>query len=153
MQSKAVIRFCQTRPVNGAFQGGKLERGETVIAGARREFKEETGIDVPAAIRERVVIQNAHYTLVRCHVQSIAEQVRLADVGVHPNSSNFAPQNAMIDDWELGELTMVKKAYLDIFLGKYQTPSQAVINALPYARPFSQSIDWYREMARYLMTH
>ena len=70
-----VVLMRRTRPAWQAGRvnalGGKLMRGETPVEGARREVREESGVDVPEW-REVLIWDDAEYEL---HVMSAASEL------------------------------------------------------------------------------
>jgi ADP-ribose pyrophosphatase YjhB (NUDIX family) len=136
-----------------AFPGGKCEcgsSGDDHSADAKREFKEETGLDFPAAAQVYVYKDGRNqFQLYVYRVKSMTEMVRAICKGATPNSAaGDRPTNLEIKDWELGEAQIVPRDKLTEYLGKRNTNiSKEAEQSIQSARKYSQSIDWYAEMA------
>ncbi|HEY4048666.1 MAG TPA: NUDIX domain-containing protein [Acidobacteriaceae bacterium] len=130
------------------FPGGAAD-GNNFIEEAKREFQEETGCVVPTCDSEEVLNPNSSYRLVHCRISgghlNILMHTANAKVGAGMNPPR--PLDG-VKDWELSEFTMCPKSRLTAFLG-VGSPVPVDISAYPRGK-YSQSIDWYGEMARYL---
>jgi 8-oxo-dGTP pyrophosphatase MutT (NUDIX family) len=139
-----------------AFPGGKAESGNWT-GDAKREFTEETGMPFPNNTPKQIYKKGHKYTLYVFEVtDDIATLANAVKAGVQANAANaWAPSNTAVEDWELGDAVLVPLSDLHLYLGAQQPVSlaaQAVIANLP-TNNYSQSIDWYGEMAAGLKTH
>jgi ADP-ribose pyrophosphatase YjhB (NUDIX family) len=136
-----------------AFPGGKCEcgsGGDDHSADAKREFKEETGLDFPPAAQVYVYKdQRNQFQLYVYRIRSMTDMVRAICSGATPNATaSDKPTNLEIKDWELGEAQIVPRDKLPEYLGKKNTNiSKDAEQSIQTARKYSQSIDWYAEMA------
>ncbi len=139
--------------------GGELAGGEKPSDGAIREFWEETGIQL-AKIRAKVIEEKKFdgYYLTVCK----ADTVQILDDLVAQIVANRQAGNKIIADDEIEQVMVVKITALPEYLGKSRTltdPEQKDVNFYvtgtgPYAgqkpKKYSQAIDWYGEIAKYM---
>ena len=140
-----------------AFPGGRCEcnSGDDHSADAKREFEEETGLDFPPARLIRIHKQQAY----QLYVYQANDVTKMAhDIRNFTAPSKVAvdrPNNPKIKDWELADAELVPQIMLHTYLGKKETNISAEakvrIDRLS-PRSYSQSIDWYAEMATALQT-
>jgi len=149
--------------LNGAgqyvFNGGKLDYGEKPEAGALREFKEETGIDletIGGKILKTEKINNAFYFTVFClSSEKLNEFAESINGNIHKGLDG-----GIIDD-ELSEVCVVKIINAGKLLGvrqKLEPKDQGNVDHYingkgPYKKSHkdSQSIDWYGVMAKFII--
>lgn len=130
------------------FPGGGANGGDYVRE-AKREFQEETGCVVPDCDSEEVLGSNPSYRLVRCRISGgkLNTLMHTADLNLRAGVSGASRPSDGVEDWELSEFTMVPKIHLAGILGVKVAVRQDTSAHPPRGR-FSQSIDWYGEMAR-----
>lgn len=131
---------------------GGAQDSDNLIDAAKREFREETGHPFPphaVSHIEQWIPQD--FAMVCFRVADALALEEAIDPGLKPNPSNqLAPVNVNIDDWELGEVSVVAKSVVHNFLGAALPVSAAAAAKRTTAKPHSQSIDWYAQMAAFL---
>ncbi|CAH2601266.1 NUDIX domain-containing protein [Rhodovastum atsumiense] len=146
--------------VNGAgqwvFPGGKVEEGYSVRENAEKEFKEETGLAFPDYEKsEEKIFANGKYTLctfkIIKNLKDIAQEI---NDNIKEVPGFRQPSSDKVSDWELALVNLVEPKDLDKFLGVNQInflreETQQYVLGLP-DNDYSQSIDWYKNMAGYL---
>lgn len=145
-----------------ALPGGSLNHGEQPVAGALREFFEETGCDLSHVMSiGAVCVETEKYRLVVVRVaelDNIVEKVKVnlretmehADVP-HPLNSLPASgrpwRNDCVVDWELQDAQVVETSQLAKYLGVPQPVHPKTTLAIERSDQETQNIDWYRDMA------
>lgn len=134
--------------------GGKQNSGETVYECAKREFLEETGVQVPMYSESWDWASPAGFTLVGFKVTALTELERRINTGLARGHGN-SPANSAVRDWELSEVSVVALSVIEDFLGKHvELPPHIqarVDQELAVRRTrYNHSIDWYGQCAREL---
>jgi len=135
-----------------ALPGGGMEGGSDVD-NARREFIEETGCAFPhyaSTLSARGT--GGTYVVVAFQIVGPAEAIVGAiNHNVRSAVSRDRPSSAAVRDWELEGAVTVRRAELSAYLGYREAVDPQTQARLPFARPYSQAIDWYAEIAGWLM--
>lgn len=146
-----------------ALPGGGRLNNERKERAARREFEEELGIWLAQGraacdLRARLFPDGGgSFSLVR--FRTTAEELLLmaqtAENNVQASAINPArPQSCLVTDWEVASVGRVAVANLRNVLGvRVEVPGTGTLEvdeALATARPGSQEIGWYREIAALL---
>lgn len=138
-----------------ALPGGRQDAGETALATARREFLEETGMDLRtvAGVTGSVAIARTHYTVVDFDL-SPAQLVNVqltTNANVQPSGADAGrPAGGHVDDWELQETRIVPAGQLRNFLGVRQPAPPGVRVVVARQPAHTQAIDWYADIATVL---
>lgn len=161
-----------------ALPGGRMSVAETAERAARREFQEETGVELDAgyAMAYHTLFQTApggaDFYLVCFDLpggQDIADLVTRINANLMAQTGWLnRPTAGSVVDWELDAVCTVAQDELSSSLGTYQPVSiPDTLRPVPVPMPAggadiaawerrqrrfaeSQSIDWYLRMARYI---
>lgn len=126
--------------------GGSLERS-TIPDGARKEFLEETGVELSEPIARLTHMQTFHDSGYTFHLamfkhRSIFTLVEAIQGNLKPSTlDNERPAGAGVVDWELQQVLAVDRMNLSHFLGN---PVE------PHKSGYRHAIDWYGRIARYI---
>ena len=146
-----------------ALPGGGRLNNERKERAARREFEEELGIwlgqgRAACDLRARLFPDGGgSFSLVRFRTtaEELLRMAQEAENNVQASASSPArPQSCLVTDWEVASIGRVPVANLRNVLGaRVEVPGEGTLEvdeALASARPGSQEIGWYREIAALL---
>lgn len=131
------------------FPGGRRNDGEEIIAGAKREFREETGVDLDTYTIISTTFFGNPYRLVICRVSNA--NLLAIHAAAHAILTGADKPDGL--HRELRDVQLVTKAETTHYLGvRVANPEGPAFTAF-VPTDGNQAIDWYAAMAHYVSTH